>query len=623
MYVLKKILPWAKGALHLFCRERARFALTAVGLSLLLISPGIAQDLRQKLRLGHQLEASGRWEAAQQLYEKLYREHPGDIVIFHRLKDACLITQSYERALEIVEARRKLRADPNLDVFTGQIYYKMGRQDEALRLWEDILNRYPKNQGMVHQVANALAGERLLDDAIDVYLGGRKRIGNDHLFMLNLVDLYGARMNYKKATEELLKYYRTHPKQVPTVDNYLSRYPKTDRIVKEVSRQFQEAIAETPDDLVLRKILSNFLMNAERYQESLELTREVERLSPEQSQGQALFLFAQNAFQAGAPQIAAEAYQSILIHYSRFPLRPRVLFGLAQCHEASEQYSEAVEAYQSISDTYSRDALATTSLYRKGIIQKDALFDLDGAIETFQALVTRFPSTSEGKAGLLELGSCHVARGDLDEAETIFQQAMETADKKDRRQWLRALIRLADAFYLHARFQETLELLETLTSDKIDPAALQDPALNDGLDLRLFLQSHLRRSPQALDYLARGDFLLRQHRFRLATAILDSLLTRWPDDPLAAESLFKTGQAHILQEQYEEGLARFDTLLTRFPHHLLADQALERIGWIYEKTGDPQKAQARYETLLVSYPQSFHADDVRRRIRRIEKDQER
>ena len=499
----------------------------------------------------------------------------------------------------------------------------MGRQDEALRLWEDILNRYPKNQGMVHQVANALAGERLLDDAIDVYLRGRRRIGNDHLFMLNLVDLYGARMNYEKATEELLKYYRAYPKQVPTVDNYLSRYPKTDRIIKEVARQFQEAIAATPDDLVLKKVLSNFYLTAERYQESLALTREVERLSPVKNQGQALFLFAQNAFQAGAPKEAAEAYELILTHYDQFPLRPRVLFGLAQCHEASEQFSEAVEAYHRISDTYPRDALAIKSLFRKGIIQRDELFDLDGAIETFQALANRFPSTGEGKAGLLELGGCHVARGDLDRAEMIFQQALENANKKDGRQWLRALIRLADAFYLHERFEETLTLLEDLTSDKIDPDAMQDPALNDGLDLRLFLQSHVRRSPEALNYLARGDFSLRQRRYPQATVILDSLLTRWPDDPLAAESLFKKGQTHILQEQFKEGLASFDTLLIRFPHHLLADQALERIGWIYERTGDLPKAQARYETLLVSYPQSFRADDVRRRIRRIEKDQKR
>ena len=464
-----------------------------------------------------------------------------------------------------------------------------------------------------------MAAERLVDNAIDVYLLGRERFKNDNLFALNMTNFYGALIQYDKATEELLKYYRTEPSQISIVDSYLVRYPKTDRIIREVEKQFRKAIVDQPNDLGLRQILSRYYLRVERYREALETTRELERLTAERTQGQNLYLFAQEAFRSGAPEEAAAAYKEILDSYPGFPSKQQVLFGLAQCQEAQENLQNAAATYQTIVDEFPLDPLSIKSLYRRGLIQRDRLFNLDEAVVSFQTLMEKFPNSAEARSIRLELGTCHVARGDLDRAEEIFRETLESQSAKGPF-WLKALIRLADTVYLGGRFEESLSLLDELNAVSLGAGSVEEPLLNDGLNLRLFLRQHARRAPDALAFLARGEFFLRQRMYDKALSAFDSLLARSTGDPLAADALFKKGATLIRQEEYKKSLTSLDTLLARFPHHLLADQALERIGWVYEKIGNQDKALEQYEILLVSYPHSFQADDIRRRIRCIEKE---
>jgi tetratricopeptide (TPR) repeat protein len=584
------------------------------------VSTAWSQDMKRQLRLGQELEKSGRWEDARRFYELLYQQNPDDIVIFNRLKDVCIITQAYERALEIVEARLQKRRDLNLEITRAQIHYKMGEQDEAMTEWDAILNQHPANPAIYQMVATAMSVERLLDDAVDIYLLGRERMQQDNLFALDLANLYGARMNYEKATEELLRHYRSHPNQVSIVESYLLRYPRTNRIIGIVEKQLKDAITSTPDDIGLHRLLSRFYLRAELFEESLEATRDMERLAKEKNRGESLFRFAQAAFQSGAPEIASKAYQEILERYANFPLRNRSLFGLAECREAREQFFDAIGIYQQVADEYPRSALARQSLYRKGVIQRDELFTLPEAIETFRNLIDRFPGSPQGAEGRLALGSCFIARGDLRQAETIFRVAVDKNQKKKNRAWLRALVRLADVLYLQVRFDEAQSLLEQLSSSLTDTKIIQDPLFNDGLKLRLFLKESIRNSKEPLKVLVRGEIYSRQRKYDNSITVWDSLLTIWPQNPIAAEALFKKGETQILVERYKQSLASFDSLLARFPGHLLADQALERIGWVYEKMGDHRKALERYEYFLTTYPQSFQIDEIRRRIRRIDKE---
>ena len=592
--------------------------LTAI--TLFLTSSGIPQDVNQKLRLAQDLERSGQWEEARTIYEDLYRQVPNNVVVFNQLKDLYLRVGQYEQALTLIQERQKAKpGDPSLEVSLAQVYHKMDKQDEAVERWQAVLDRYPKQPTIYQTVASAMIQERLLDEAIDVYLLGRSRIGNKNLFVFNLANLYGSRMDYAKATQELLQYLKTQPRHTSVVERELLRYPKTARVTQEIVSQLNEAIASRPNDPNLRRILVSVYLRAEQYEEGLRATLEIEQLTQAKQQGEALFRFGQEVFQSGAPEEAEKAYAEILQSYPGFPLKDRVLFGLAQCHEARDRFSEAAATYQRVFEEFRHSPLASQSLYQKGLIQKDWLFDLPGAEETFRTLVHQFPGVREAEDGRLELGTCHVSQGNLDQAEAIFNQALERTPKGTGA-WAGALVRLADVAYLRGQFDQTLSLLGQLASETTAPATLQDPVLNDGLKLRLFVQEHHQQSRQPLTLLAGAEAWERQRKDEQVLQVLDSLLTRWPQDPVAAPALFKKGETEIRLERYKESLASFDTLLTRFPANRLADRALERIGWVCEKRGERKEALVRYERLLVAYPHSFLIDEIRRRIRRIEED---
>ena len=196
-----------------------------------------------RIRLAQELERSGQTEQAVYIYEGLLAESPDNLVVFTRLKDLYIRSAEYEKALRVIEDRlRNHPREVNLEVFAAQVRYKMGHMEEAWTVWEDVLDRYAGSVSVYQSVASALIGERLLDEAINVYMRGRDRLGSDDLYAFNLASLYAARMEYRKAVDELMNYWRAHPKHVSVVESQLRRFPNTKRVVRDVVGGLEAAI---------------------------------------------------------------------------------------------------------------------------------------------------------------------------------------------------------------------------------------------------------------------------------------------------------------------------------------------------------------------------------------------
>ena len=135
-----------------------KYKFTCLLIGLLQIKPLAvhAQDLKQRLQIGLELQRAGRWEEARPLYEALYRIKPDDHTVFSRLKDVYLAIREYQSALNLIETRKQKFSDPNLDVAAAEVYYKMGKREEAMTLWENVLDQNPKNPGLYYSVANAI-----------------------------------------------------------------------------------------------------------------------------------------------------------------------------------------------------------------------------------------------------------------------------------------------------------------------------------------------------------------------------------------------------------------------------------------------------------------------------------
>ncbi|MCJ7812406.1 tetratricopeptide repeat protein [bacterium] len=579
----------------------------------------VSQDIDERLQYAQQLEKSGQLLEAMLIYEGLYQRYPNNETVFNQLRKMYLDRREYGKTIDLIETHQRIKpGDPGLEIYLAQVYFRMGEEEEAHKRWNQLVDRYPKQAYVYQMVANAMAEERLWDDAIDIYLLGRNRIGTDDLFVFDLANLYGAKIEYGKATEELIRYLTVNSQSGTLVESQILRYPKTERIINDIVKQFEKAIDADPSNLEFRRILVSVYLNASRYQEGFIATCELEMLTEQEKQGEALFRFGNEAFQSGEKETAEKAYIEILKYYPHFNAKEYVLFDLAHCYEAQNRFQEAIETYERIYQEYPKSPLARQVLYKKGLIQMTETIDLPGAVTTFRRIIEQNPSGSYSDEARLALGNCMVNQGDLDQAEKIIAGVFEKSWEKKGDLEISALVRLAGVHYLQGQFEEALSLLGNLAPGGIDVEFMQDPVLNDGLNLRLFVEEYFHQSPEPLILFARAEFFERQRKYSQAIIMLDSLIALYPDEPILADALFKKGEINIRTEAFHESLLSFNALLSRFPKSILSDHAVERMGWIYEKIGDKNKALEQYENLLVVYPYSFFSDEIRQRIRRIE-----
>ncbi len=581
----------------------------------------VSQNITERLQHAHQLELSGHLEEALSIYEDLYQIYPNHETVFNQLRNIYLNIRAYEKALDLIKRYQKVRPnDIGLEMALAQVYFRMGDEDEARKRWDQLIEHYPTQAYVYQMVANGLIEERLFDEAVDIYLLGRERIGNEELFVFDLASLYGNMIEYGKAAEELIHYLVLHPNSGTLVESQILRYPKTERIINEVVNQFEKAIHAQPSYLELRRILASVYLYADRYPEGLMTVRELEMLTEQERQGEALFRFGKEAFQSGKAEIAEKAYREILESYTHFRIKENVLLSLAQCYEARKRFQEAIETYDKIYREYPQGSLTLQVLYRKGLLQMNEMVDVPGAIATFQLIIDQFPSGTYHNEARLALGSCMICQGDLDQAEQIFKESLDRSKQETGIGDVKPLVRLAEVYYFRGEFEKVMSLLDNLKAGEIGAEAMQDPVLNDGLNLRLFVKEYFPQNPDPLLLFARAEFFEKQRKYEQALTVLDSLLTTYPDGPIVADALFKKGEIRIQTEAFRESLNSLSELLARFPKSLLADRSIERMGWIYEKMGDPQKALEQYEALLTGYPHSFYADDIRQRIRKIEEE---
>ncbi len=597
-------------------------SILAFGLILILRPAGtlLGQEMKDVLQRGRELEEAGKYSEAIGIYEQLRAQDTQNIVFFSRLRECYVMAQEYEKARSLIQSWMQTHPyDPILDISLAQIQYKLGRQEEAIEKWNEILNRYPKNASLYQTVANCLITERRFDEAIDVYLMGRRKTGIETLFIFNLAGLYALRTDYGKATHELMSHLKKNPDQKTIIESYLNGYPRSVSAVRQIEPELKSAVTEMPENRALLEVYAGYLLKAGRLEEAFEASLDLDHTfgSPN---GEALFRFADAVFQSGRPDLAEKAYRRLIERYGKFKKEEDAYFGLARCAESRERYQEASDLYARIAVDFRKRPVARQALYRKAWIQMNRLSDPAGAIFTFQELQSEFPGSLEALDGRLATGAIYVRQGDLEKAGSLFDQIVKTKEKEHSRHWVSALVQLAEIRYFEGHFDQALALLGKLVDHTLPPEASSDPALNDGLALQVFIDEHAGRNSEVLALFARSELLYRKQEEIRSLAVLDTLLRSWPEDPIAPYALMKRGNMFMSLGRIQEAAAELDTLVSRFPGSVLADRALENEGQWYELAGRKKNAIQCYEKLLDRYPQSFFADEARRRIRILEEE---
>jgi len=574
------------------------------------------QDLSREIQKIRNVLQAGDTLTVRTALEKLYKDHPGQDMVFSELKRFYIMNRDFRSALGLLDARIRTSPDVRSRVEAAQMRYRIGESDRAMKIWQGVLDDDPMDLSRYSMVAGCMIEERLLEEAILVYQMAREHLKKETLFAVNLASLYGSLIRYRDAAKELVLYLLENPKEGPFVERELMRYPNSRRVLKDVANVLEGTLSSHRENKVLYGLLSRVYLKAGRYDEALRTAGILSEM--DHSDGQVLFDFAETAFRQGAAFAAGKAYEDILVRYPKYKKTDAVLFGLARTRQNQRQWTEAEGLFDRIANDFPDSPLAPAALFAKGLIQRDTLKNPDASELTFRLLGGRYPKSREGRESLLESAVCSMMKGDPEKAEKEYSSILELSGTERGDLWIKAVYGLAELRAMQGRFKEAVNSLKELNQLKSNREALEQPGFGDALALRIFLEQYGARHSGTLSRFTSSWFLEKQGKYRQAWIILDSLSTLAEASPFIDRILWKKACVETEMGDKQAAVQTYMSLPSRCPASIWADQALYQAAGLLASGGAKGEAVAAYERLLESYPHSLFLDRARQNIRTLE-----
>lgn len=607
-----------------------------VSLGMILCHVVLSQiDQNQNLfRLAQTFEQQGEYERALQLYKELYGKDSTNYPYFDALRRMYVQLKQYDDA--IVLSMRRLRLTPfdfTLQANVASLQYMAGRQAEADAGWNALLQSSNKNPMFYRAVANEQANLRLFDRAIATYIRGRKEIGDPFLFANELAYLYSFAMDYENSVREYLLLLRQNELQYDYVQSRLTTIVLRDEGLRAAMKVVEEEL-RLRQTIPLLRMYQWLLLEGSQYGEAFAVAKKIESLL--NSSGVEIFQFAERIFREQQFAIAAQAYQLALA--SNLPLQhqPQARFGYARCLEelsarsdtnisqrqstsvtlleTQPSFSGAIELYTQLAKEYPFSGIAANALYRIGMIRYKQLFDLDGAMQIFDSVLTVSPAGPMIPIVLSTIGDIAIAQGKLDEASKRFSSINRSPYANAEQQTL-AQFRLAEVQFFKGNFDSAVALLKPLTEN------LKADETNDALLLQYLISEHQLQYLNVLKQYAHAELLARQLKMSEAVAEFSAIVTTYPEAPLADDAILKMAEYQIQLRRYNEALASYHKLLDDFPLSTEKDKTYFKIGELFQLyLTDKQNAMKAYQVILEKYPFSLFVEEARKRIRLLRGD---
>lgn len=597
--------------------------------------PATAQVADSSQTVRYQLAESylrgGQYPRAITLLEDLYADSPNTYLFYEKLKEAYEGVKRYDEALALVEARLS-RHPQALDLMAdrGRLLFLRGDEAGAHAAWDTVLAQQPVGLNTFLTVYRVLTQVRLYDRAIAVLEQGRQQLANPRLFQADLAFLYGMVGQHERAMDEYLGLLAENEQQLDFVQSRIARNLGDEATLRSSIAAVERGARRQPLNRAYRELLAWLYLEAGQYREALDANRAIDRLN--QEEGETLFTFAQLASDAGAFDVALEAYQEILTRYPNGEITAEATLGLARMHEQQAQqhgerasdapdgtamphFTQALTLYHDFLARYPNHPFIPEVLQRIGRLQKDVFHQYDAAIATLQRVSEQYPGSESDDAAALELGRIAVQRGQLDQARTLFtrlESQAQTFEMTEAARYELALLHFYQGEFAAAQTY-TDAMKENISADVANDALELDVLLIEGrgpdslnTPLRLFAQAHL---------------LHRQQQAPEALAVLDTLGARYGQHPLADDVRFL--RARILRDQGQalEATTLLLELPRLYPTSFLADRSLLLAAEIQEQAlQQPEAALQTYTRLLTEYPGSLFLNQARARIRALRGD---
>ena len=539
--------------------------------------------------------------------ERLIRDqlavNPGDMGLFEQLADLYKSQGRRKEALSLYQSvLERNPGDTNLLEKLGELYAEAGQKDLAVEQWTKIASSGSNQYYRYQKLGQIYLSNQMYDKAVDAYKTALEINPKYSLLYTQLANVY-------KIQGEIDKVVDTHLQALSIVDigasgrskiiTELAEIYEGDRrhqLLNDVISRIQVMLQRDPQNAKMVLALAEIHFHRADYEASLGNFRRLRNLYPA-DQGQQLEKYAQILEREGSSS-AAQFYQAIAEFYPGSHLKRSAQIKLAQFHQKSEKWEEAIAVLRQISPSDLSTLVSLGKIYLYG------LHDLNAAERIFQQLSGQQLVYNLQQQVNLLIAECYILRGRSVAAQSVLGPVV---DKYGDFQ-LRAQKLIGDSYLFNAEFDKAVSSYK-----KVLEISASNSLSNDALDLLVLIQSNGDFDKLPLKRYVEAVVANRRGEIGTAIQICQDVIDEFSSAYIVDDAWWLIAQIQVRQKAYTEAIEALKNIIS-ISQSLIRPEAQAKIADLYMLKDDSELAIQSYTSLIVDYPDSVMANYARQQI---------
>ena len=577
---------------------------------------------QEEIQLAQEYYIKGDFNKAVYYYKKIYKSN-NSVIYYTRYLDCLLKTEEYKAAEKLIIKRVKSNiGDINLQLSLAQFYIDRENNDKANKIFEDVYSNTTITLQNINKTYNAFIEVDQIDWAIKTLEKGRRKNRKSTQLNFNFAKAYSIQGEKDKMLNELLDVLSFDSYSIQIVKDFLINrvefLNKEDDLLKLLIKKLININQKESDKVVYLELLIWTFVQSENYNSAL--TQAIGLDKRFNLMGEEVMRIGQICLDNQQFNTANKAFKYIINLNQEtefFYLAEQLILNtnflkITNSRDYTEQeINDCINEYEKVLYKYNKGRRTLKLITELAYIKSYHADMPKQGIELLNDALKIKSLTDIQRAEIkVKLADIHVLKGDIWEASLLYMQVEN--DFKFELIGEEAKFKNAQVFYFNGEFdyaQSQLDILKESTSKLI---------ANDALELSVLITENfgLDSNYQAMNWFANGELLIKQHKYKEAFNLFDSISLVYPGNGLADEILLRKGNAMFEQGYFQKARDYYLEIIDNYPQEILGDNAIYKIAELYQfNIIDKTKAIEAYKKLLVDYPGSLFSDEARKRYR--------
>lgn len=632
-----------------------KFILNTI-LALLCAQLAFAQE-NQEIQIANEYLLRGEKNRALAAYQQLAKNPQNTSAIHNSYFNLMVEMGNFKQAEDYIERiiRREDRLNYRLDL--GILYLRSGDVTKADKYLKTFIKANAEDAYKTKTISDYLASRNLVDYSIFSLQQSRVAANNQHIFALELANLYRIQGKRDEMVSEYLDYVTQTPTNSGYIKNLMQLLLTKPEELESLEKLLTDRVQKNQDSEVFSDLLIwTNLQSKNFYGAFIQARAYDKRFRKEQSK---TLEIAQIALNNKDYKNADKAFLYVIKEFAATPNFLPAQLGLIRTREAQVKNSFPVNKdsvrylireFAQFRSRYPDHPSSFDARLSEALLHAYYLNELDSSVVVLNRLIGDLKAPAQLRnQSKVELGDIYLLKEEPWEATLLYSQVEKS--QRETPLGYEAKLRNAKLSYYKGDFklaQEHLDILKQATTREI---------ANDALDLSMRIKENTAfdSTGAGLKEFAAIELLLAQNKMTEALPRLEQFQPKkkvWLSvtelfeinytgkilekkdglslveivDPKMASTIqddvyWLEANIRMKQGQFQQAIALLEKIVKEYPEEILTDDAVFLQADIYERhLKNKDKAMEIYRDFLNKYPGSVYAAEARKRFRNLRGD---